>query len=197
MTQPAFDVPIHRWRREDYERLVKSGLLDGQHVELMDGYIVDLAPIGPPHVVAVMLLASALAQAFDADSIVRQQAPFATDAFGEPQPDIAVVPGAIRDYRHTHPTSARLIVEVADSSLRYDRLTKGSLYAAVGVPEYWIVNLIEQQVEVYQQPTADASSPHGSRYAHCTVIPPEGQLCPLAGNGQTIAVRDILPFEMA
>jgi Uma2 family endonuclease len=162
-------------------------------VELIDGYIVDMTPIGPPHVVAVMLLAAALAQAFNAGYIIRQQAPLATDAFGEPQPDIAVVPGAVRDYGHTHPTSAVLIVEIADSSLRYDRLTKGSLYAAVGVPEYWVVNLTEHQVEVYQQPTADASSPHGSRYADCTVLTAEGQLCPLAGNGQTIAVRDILP----
>ena len=193
MTQPVFDVPIPRWRREDYERLVESGLLDGQHVELIAGYIVDMAPIGPLHVVAVMLLASALVQVFDAGYVIRQQAPFATDAFGEPQPDIAVVPGAVRDYRHTHPTLAALIVEVADSSLRYDRLTKGSLYAAVCVPEYWIVNLIQQHVEVYQRPIADASSPHGSRYADCTVIPPERQLCPLAGNGQTIAVRDMLP----
>jgi Uma2 family endonuclease len=144
-------------------------------------------------VVAVMLLASVLVQAFDAGYIIRQQAPFATDAFGEPQPDIAVVPGTIRDYRHTHPTSAVLIVEVAESSLRYDRLTKGSLYAAVGVPEYWIVNLIQQHVEVYQRPIADTSSAHGSRYADCTVIMPEGQLRPLAGHGQTMAVRDVLP----
>ena len=79
MTQPAFNVPVHRWRREEYERLVKSGLLDGQHVELIDGYIVDMTPIGPPHVVAVMLLAAALAQGFDAGYIIRQQAPLATD----------------------------------------------------------------------------------------------------------------------
>ena len=193
MTQPAFDVPIHRWRRQDYERLVDGGLLDGQQVELIDGYIVEMTPIGPSHVVAVMLLASALTRVFDTGYIIRQQAPFATDEFGEPQPDIAVVPGAVRDYHRTHPTSAVLIVEVADSSLRYDRLTKGSLYATIGVPEYWIVNLNQPQVEIYQRSTADVSSSHGSRYTDCTIVTPDGQLSPLAGNGQTISVRDILP----
>ncbi len=73
----AFDMPIHRWRREDYERLVERGLLDGQHVELMDGYIVDMTPIGPSHVVAVMLLDAALTEAFDAGYIIRQRAPLA------------------------------------------------------------------------------------------------------------------------
>ncbi len=104
-----------------------------------------------------------------------------------------MVAGTVRDYRRTHPTSSVLIVEVADSSLRYDRLTKGSLYAAVGVPEYWIVNLVQQQVEVYQRPVNDASSPHGSRYADGTIVMPEGSLRPVAGNGLAIAVRDILP----
>ena len=85
---------------------------------------------------------------------VRQQLPITLTDDGEPEPDIAVVKGAVEDYRNRHPGPAEClaVIEVADSSLNYDRIVKGPLYAAAGIPQYWIVNIPERQIEVYTSP---------------------------------------------
>jgi Uma2 family endonuclease len=111
----------------------------------------------------------------------------------EPEPDVAIIAGNVRDYVDAHPTTATLIVEVADTSLAYDRTIKASLYARAGVADYWIVNLIERQLEVYRRPTRDAAQPYGFGYAEMTVYTAAERVTPLALPLASVAVADMLP----
>lgn len=132
--------------------MVELGALADQRVELIRGQIVAMSPQGPPHSSAVRRLNKLLTIALRNHADVQIQAPLAVADDSEPEPDVAVIePG---DYRSEHPTSALLVIEVADSSLVKDRHDKALLYAEAGIPEYWIVNVVEQTVEVYLHPEA-------------------------------------------
>jgi len=138
--------------RAEYEALVRRGALDDAHVELLYGRLVSMSPQGEPHTYSVSQLMTLLVRALGDRARVRVQAPFAAPDASEPEPDVAVVdPG---DYLDGHPRTARLIVEVAETSLARDR-AKARLYASAGVAEYWIVNLAEQLIEVHRGPRAD------------------------------------------
>jgi Uma2 family endonuclease len=141
-----------RLSRAEYDHLVELGALADQRVELIRGQIVAMSPQGPPHSSAVRRLNKLLTIALRNHADVQIQAPLAVADDSEPEPDVAVIePG---DYRSEHPTSALLVIEVADSSLVKDRHDKALLYAEAGIPEYWIVNVVEQTVEVYLHPEA-------------------------------------------
>lgn len=146
---PAVTVERRRFTPEEYHRMAEIGLFDGERVELIEGEIVQMAPIGPAHGETVTVVAEMLWRLFGEGYRVRVQMPLSLGD-SEPQPDIAVVPGKPGDYRDAHPSTAVLVVEVAQSSLEYDRQVKGLLYARAGIPEYWLVNLEERCVEVYR-----------------------------------------------
>jgi len=139
-------------RRSEYEALVAQGAFRDEHIELLDGALVQMSPIGPPHSSAVQRLLELLLPALLGRATVRAQSPFAAHEFAEPEPDVAIVPR--NDYATAHPDRAYLIIEVADSSLDRDRDVKLRLYALSGVPEYWIVNLRERCIEVHTAPSA-------------------------------------------
>jgi len=121
---------LRRWSRSDYDKMMEAGIFaPGERVELIDGEIVEMSPQHSAHSTAVSLSAEALCTAFGAGFDVRTRMPLALDLYSEPEPDVAVVPGSPRDYRDAHPTTALLVVEVADSTEAYDRDQKGSLYA--------------------------------------------------------------------
>lgn len=142
----------------EYLRLVETGILaEEDRVELLGGVIVSMTPPGPPHATATMLALEALRSAVGSRAALRVQQPLALGDWSMPEPDVAVVPGSLRDYEETHPTSALLVVEVSDSSLAQDRLSKSRIYAAAGIPEYWIVNLRERVVESLRDPNAAAA----------------------------------------
>ena len=122
----------------------------GERVELIHGMVVRMSPIGPPHCEVVDRLVELLLPALARRARVRSQAPFLAWDDSEPQPDVAVVP--VGSYGAQHPDRAHLVIEVADSSLEYDRKTKAPLYAASGVPEYWVVDLVARRIEVHADP---------------------------------------------
>ena len=124
---------------------------------------------------------------------MRAQTPIALDEESAPEPDLAVVPGARADYLESHPTRPALAVEVADSSLDFDRQSKGSLYARAGVQDYWIVNLIDRVLEVYRDPVLDASAPYGWRYGSVHILMPPAAIAPLAMPSTPILVAKLLP----
>jgi Uma2 family endonuclease len=141
-----------RFSRAEYDHLVERGALAEQRVELIRGQIVPMSPPGPLQSSAIRRLNKLLTIALQNHADVQIQAPLAVADDSEPEPDIAVIePG---DYRSEHPVSALLVIEVADSSLVKDRHDKALLYAEAGIPEYWIVNVVEQTVEVYLHPEA-------------------------------------------
>lgn len=122
------------------------GMFANERVELVHGYIVRMAPIGPPHGSCVQRVNEVFVRSFVPRASVRIQSSFVAGD-SQPEPDIAVVPRG--EYRDEHPDQALLIVEVAESSLDYDRTTKAALYASAGVPEYWVVNLVDRLLEVH------------------------------------------------
>ena len=153
MGVPGSTVP--RYTVDRYLALVADGVLgSGDHVELLDGLIVTDPPARPPHATAVGRVADALRRAIGERALINVQQPFDAGPYSCPEPDVAVVPGERSDYDERHPAHALLLVEVSDSSLPQDRLTKAAIYAAAEVPEYWIVNLPDVCVEIHREPLA-------------------------------------------
>ena len=188
------DIELKRWKRVEYERMVDCGVLgSGDRVELIDGLLLVAEPQSSPHYTAIMLVERALARAFGDGWVIRAQAPVALDDASEPEPDVAVVRGSIRDYSTAHPAEPILVVEASVSSLAFDREHKGSLYARAGRPEYWIVNLVDRVLEVYRGPIADSSAPFGWRYDQREVLGGSARVTPLAAPRSSIAVAQLLP----
>jgi Uma2 family endonuclease len=125
--------------------------------------------------------------------IVRVQVPLALDDESAPEPDVAVVRGRHTDYRHAHPARAALIVEVAESSLSFDRTQKGSLYARAGIADYWIVNLEDGVVEVHRDPGPDLTAPFGWRYTSVERVRPPAAVTPLDVPAAPIPVASLIP----
>lgn len=148
-------------RRSEYDQLVVSGAFDDEKLELLFGCLVRKNSEGTHHAVVITRLTRSLILAVDDDLDVRCQLPLAASDVSEPEPDFAVVPHA--DYLPDHPTAALLVIEVAVSSVTKDRVVKSRLYAEMGVPEYWLVNLSEGVVEVFREPA-------GSGYAQRTTV---------------------------
>jgi Uma2 family endonuclease len=190
----AVPVRTRRWTRKEYERLVELGVFQpDERIELIGGDLIVAEPMGSPHAAAVGLTGDALREAFGPGWVVRVQAPVAPDDDSEPEPDVVVVPGGHRDYRDAHPSRATLVVEVAESSLVFDRDVKGSLYAHAGVPEYWIVNLVDRVLEVYRAPAREPSTRFGWRYNSVEAFSPDATVSPLARLQARIPVADLLP----
>ena len=101
--------------------------------------------------------------------------------------------GALADYRHAHPAQPALIIEVAETSLRFDRTEKGSLYARAGIVDYWIVNLVDRVVEVYRDPGADLTAPYGWRYMSMQRMTPPGSVTPIGVPATPIPVAALIP----
>lgn len=137
-------------KRAEYGRLVDAGCFEDERVELLSGGIVKMSPHGAPHDGTLQILEALLKRVLGTRADVRVQSAFAASDDSQPEPDIAVVPRA--DYRSAHPERAFLIVEIAHSSLQRDR-EKALIYAKSGVPEYWIVNLVDKLVERFRTPT--------------------------------------------
>ena len=185
------DYTTRRWRRAEYDRLIELGMFIGERLELLDGLLVVGEPQGSPHAATVMHIGHVLTSAFGDGWHARLHAPLALDDDSEPEPDVAIVTGAARDYLAAHPSRAALVVEVAESSLRLDRRFKAELYARVRLPEYWIVNLVDGALEVHREPHADPGA--GAFYRSVATLRPPATVTPLAAPGVTIPVADLVP----
>lgn len=191
MAQPP--LTLRRWKRIEYERLADLGLFLGDPVELIAGQLVVAEPQGSYHATAIGAADDALRAVLPPGWIVRAQMPVALDDESAPEPDLAVVPGVRADYRASHPARPVLALEVAESSLGFDREHKGSLYARAGIQDYWIVNLVARVLEVYRDPIPDSSAPYGWRYRSVTTLAPPAVAALLALPSTRIAVADLLP----
>ena len=187
-------VAVRRWTRQQYEKMVEGGIFPpGERAELIDGEILAMTPQGSAHATAVRLTEEALRSAFGPGCDVRVQMPLALDPSSEPEPDVTVVPGSPRDYRDAHPASALLVVEVADTTLSYDRAQKGSLYARAGLREFWVVNLLDRRLEAHRDPIRQADGHYGWGYRTVEHYASGDSLFPLAAPQSRVAVADLLP----
>ncbi len=152
---------IWRLTIDQYHGMIDGGILtDDDPVELLEGWLVPKMPKSPRHRVTTRLCRKALEEVVPAGWYVESQEPI-TLAESEPEPDVAIIKGETRDYadRHPGPPEVPLVVEVSDTTLARDRGSKMQIYARAGIPIYWIVNLINRQIEVSSDPTGPAKRP--------------------------------------
>jgi Uma2 family endonuclease len=185
------DPRPRRWTREEYYRAAELGLFGPEErLELIRGEILQkVSPQKQSHITAVLLSEEGLEDAFRSVAChVRVQGPITLPNDSEPEPDLLVVSGRVRDYetRHPGPADVLLLVEVSDSTLRYDQTVKAALYAEAGIAEYWIVNLPERRLEVHRHP-------QGSGYADVTPYAERESVTPLSAPGASVRVADLLP----
>ena len=143
--------------RTEYEALGRQGAFEDEKVELLDGQIVYAAEEGPPHAEVCSRLTRILVEGIPADEgTVRVGNPFALSDLSEPEPDLLVAPPTPATYRAGHPTVASLVIEVAHTSRDRDLELKAGLYAAGGVPDYWVVDLVRRELVVHRDPAGSA-----------------------------------------
>jgi Uma2 family endonuclease len=192
VTSPLFEppsalpppYPVRQFSVAEYHRLGEAGVLaEDEPVELLEGWIVPKMMRNPPHDATIELVEAALRPRLPEGWRVRVQSAVTT-LDSEPEPDLVVVRGEVRDYldHHPGPGDVALVVEVAESSLDRDR-QKLRVYARAGIPVVWIVNLVEFRVEVYDEPDASAAQPRYKRQKSYTA---DGSV-PLVVQGKRIA----------
>ena len=183
------------WRRIEYEQLIELGIFRGdERLELLAGNLLVREPQSDRHALAIELCNDALRAALGPDWRIRVQLPVALDDESEPEPDLSVVRGRPRNVTNRSiPSRPALIVEIAESSLAFDRSDKGSRYARAGVADYWIVNLVDGALEVYREPGPAADAPSGWRYREVTTLRSDGVVTPLVASHARVAVVDLLP----
>jgi len=160
--------------------MAQAGILrPDERVELIEGEIFAMTPQGTPHAAFIAFLDKVLQQGFGEQVSIRTQLPLTLSQYSEPEPDLAVVAGSPLDYAQHHPTAALLIVEIADTSLTDDRSRKGPLYAKYNVPEYWIVNIPDRQVEIYRNPSSTGYQTTKMAKAPKTISPLHAPHCTL------------------
>jgi len=140
-----------RYTSSRYFALRAEGILGNDRVELLEGVIVAMSPESARETAGVRCAGDSLTVAVGAQAVIRVRQPLVAGAWSVPEPDVAVVAGLKSDHVDTPPTAALLVVEVSDTTLVQDRLTKATIYAAAGVPEYWLVNVRDGRVEVFRR----------------------------------------------
>ncbi len=164
------------WSRSEYYQMAEIGFFDGERVELIRGEVVPMSPHDPLHSGAVENSNTLFSRLFGERYAVRIQLPLSAPDQSEPEPDVVLTESqkaAELRRQRCHPSSATLVVEVANTSLQYDRLEKGSLYAQAEVPDYWIVNLQDFLLEVNSQPCPDQDHPFGWAYREKSSLNPD------------------------
>jgi Uma2 family endonuclease len=191
---PMLDAPRpYRWTREEFIQMIELGWFQDKRMELIGGEVIEMAAQLDLHLASITATQDALRLAFGSGYWVRAQGSLDLSPHGIPSLDLAVVAGSYHGAGRTIVKSALLVVEVSDTTLSYDRYHKMSLYAAGGIADYWIVNLVQRQLEVYRDPVADSTQLFGFRYNSRTILDPPDKVSPLAAPQASITVADLLP----
>jgi Uma2 family endonuclease len=184
----AVQLTRRQFTVDDYYAMLRAGILSpDDRVELIDGEIVEMPPMGPGHAGSIGSVTSLLIRLFGDRAQLRVQCPVRLGRFDEPEPDLALVRVRADSYRTAHPTPADvfLVIEVSDTTLATDRGTKMPLYARAGLPEAWILDLQHDLVLVHREPT-----PEGYRLVSTACL--GDRLSPLAFPDCELAVDDLL-----
>jgi len=175
-------VMKHRLTVDDYYRMAEAGVLaPDARVELIEGEIVDMPPIGSWHAGTVSHLLKLLGAAIGDAAVLTVQSPVRLSNISEPQPDLMLLRPREDSYRKSHPTArdVLLLIEVSDSTVRYDRDIKIPLYASYGVLESWMVDLDQQELRCYR-------APHSGRYLEVHATRSPGVIALPALDGGTV-----------
>lgn len=185
------EVLHHRFTVEAYEEMVAHGILtEDDRVELLAGEIVEMSPIGDPHVGCVNRLTALFSAALMGHAVVQIQNPVVLPPDSVPEPDVAILRPRADFYGKgkARPGDIFFLVEVAQSSLRFDRLVKVPIYAKRGVPEVWIADVLHGTIDCYREPFGDT-------YASVRILRDNDEIAPLAFPGARFRVSDIVPVK--
>lgn len=183
----AVQLTRRRFTVDEYYWMARVGILgEDDRVQLIDGEIVEMPPIGPEHAGTVSQFSEGFTTRYTDAAQVRVQNPIRLDEYNEPEPDVALVRRRADFYRLAHPSPADvfLVVEVADTTLAADRGVKMPLYARFGIPEAWLIDVRHQVVLVYREPTSDG-------YRVVATARPGERIAPLAFPDREIEVADL------
>jgi Uma2 family endonuclease len=180
---PAGPRPV-RWTCAEFHRFGDMGVFEGRRAMLIDGVILEEGPMNPPHALTLELVEAALRTAFGSGWRIRSQSPLVLGQDLDPEPDFAVIAGTPRG-SSGHPTTADLVVEVADSSLDFDTNEKRLRYARAGIREYWVVDINGRRLLLYRDPQA-------GDYATQQALSPTDAVSPLTVPAATVRVVDLL-----
>ncbi len=175
----------------EYYQMMESGIIrEGEKVELISGQIFTMAAKGTRHTVATSRLLKSLLMLIGEQAIVRCQDPITLSNNSEPEPDLAIARLRSDDYVNSHPSPEDiiLVIEVADSTIKFDRETKAPIYAAAGISEYWIVNLIDDRLEIYRQP-------EGNIYTSVQIITPPRSINLPVFSEVRLNINDLFPAQ--
>ena len=173
----------------EYQRLAEMGFFaDDERVELLDGELIVMPPLGFEHKYSQSTLNEMLVLRFAGRALVQPVGSIVVDRISQPEPDLVLLHGPRERYRTRHATAADafLVVEIALTSLRFDRIRKARVYGRNGIPEYWIVNLVDKWIEVNRDPDAEG-------YRSTTIVAPGEAVAPLAFPDEAFAAADFLP----
>lgn len=190
MVQPQlWQISVDR-----YHEMIEAGLLtEDDRLELLEGYLVEKMTVHPPHSFTTDQIRDELMAIVGPGYFVKSQQPITTEE-SEPEPDVFVVIGNKRDFvrRHPQPEDVALVVEVADSTLAQDQTWKKRIYARADIGVYWIVNLLERQIEVYTQPSGPTANP---TYHHMVTYRETDDISVVLGGAPigALSVRNLLP----
>ncbi|MEG4352275.1 Uma2 family endonuclease [Microcoleus sp. LAD1_D3] len=186
-TEAAFT--LRKWTVKEYHKLGEMGFFHPEErVELLSGNIIKMSAKGTAHTSATRRTASVLSDLLGNQAAVYTQDPIALDDNSEPEPDIAVVRIDPFDYATHHPTPSEvyLIIEVADTSLAYDREIKAKIYARSGIADYWVLNVGDRQLHVFREPTENG-------YQSEVILGETASISPLEFPAFNIAIQAMLP----
>src|SRR5262245_60685204 len=173
-----------RWTRAEFHRFGDMGVFEGRRAMLIDGVILEEGPMNPPHAITLELVEQAIRTAFGSGWRFRSQSPLVLGQDTDPEPDLAVIAGAPRG-SSGHPTTADLVIEVADSSFDFDTNEKRLLYARADIRDYWVVDINARRMLVYRDPQA-------GDYATQQALGPADAVSPLAAPAAAVRVADLL-----
>lgn len=177
-----------KWTLDQYHRMIAAGILDDCRVELLQGEIVEMSPEGEPHAFYSTNTRDYLIRRLGERALVRDSKPITLSAVrSEPEPDLAVVQPLGREYlkHHPYPENIFWIIEFSNTSLKTDLDSKAKVYAAAGIPEYWVVNLQLMELVVMREPLY-------GEYQSQTISSSSGVICPLAFPDLEIAVEQLV-----
>jgi Uma2 family endonuclease len=166
------ELPRAKWSIEDYHQMIAAGILVDRRVELLRGEIIEMSPELPIHYNTTKRSTTYLEVQFAGQAEVRFNGPISL-ADSEPEPDIVIAQplGRTYDHRHPYPEEIFLVIEFANTSLKKDLQQKSDIYAAAGIPEYWVVDLNLREIHVFRQIQADGLRPTGGhRYSQHTQV---------------------------
>ena len=182
-----------RWPKSLYYQMGEMGWFRDKRVELLNGEIIEMAPMGTLHLTGVGRAGRTMMRVFGEAFLIVFPGALDIDGLTELEPDVAVLNVGVDGLASKRPEDAVLVIEVSDSSLHFDRTIKSYLYAKAGITDYWIVNLNDRAIEVYRDPTIGSDG--SAHYAEIRSYRPGEAIAPLASPENMIAVSDLLPAD--